>query len=88
MGKTFVVDGSKNPPSILDAGIRDSPALVRDVWPDGAEREMTYIYSACGCPVKVLVRRVGERTARTKELPVMFPDDPSVMRVIDRLMAW
>jgi hypothetical protein len=87
-GKTLMVDGSKNPATILDAGLRNNPSLVRDIWPDGAERELTYIYSACGCPVKVTSKRVGDRTARTKEMPVMFPDDPAVVQVIARLMAW
>jgi len=87
-GKTLMIDGSKNPPTILDAGLRDSQALVRDLWPDGTERELTFIYSACGCPVKAMVRRVGERTVRTKELPVMFPDDPAAMRLISQLMGW
>lgn len=87
-GKTLMIDGSKNPSTILDAGLRDTPLLVRDNWPDGVEREFTFIYSACGCPVKAMVRRTGERTVRTKEMPVMFPDDPAVMRVIARLMGW
>ena len=87
-GKTLMVDGSKNPATILDAGLRDSQALVRDLWPDGAERELTFIYSACGCPVKAMVRRVGDRTVRTKDLPVMFPDDPAAMRLISQLMGW
>ena len=83
-----MIDGSKNPSSILDAGIRNSPSLVRDIWPEGAEREFTYIYSACGCPVKAKIRREGDRTVRTTELPVMFPDDPAVMRIITQLMRW
>ena len=37
---------------------------------------------------KATARRNGERTVRTKELPVMFPDDPAVMTVIKRLMGW
>ncbi len=87
-GKTFMVDGSKNPASVLDAGINGRPQLVKDVWPDGAEREVTFIYSACGCPVKAMVRRVGNRTVRTKDLPVLFPDDPAAVTVISRLMGW
>jgi hypothetical protein len=87
-GQTQMVDGSGNPASILDARLRDTGMLVRDFWADGAERELTYIYSACGCPVKVLARRTGERTVRTKELPVIFPDDPAVLAVIARLMGW
>ncbi|HKQ06753.1 MAG TPA: hypothetical protein VJ464_16585 [Blastocatellia bacterium] len=87
-GKTFLVDGSKNPPSVLDAGINGRPQLVKDVWPDGAEREVTFVYSACGCPVKAMVRRVGDRTVRTKDLPVLFPDDPQAVAVISHLMRW
>jgi hypothetical protein len=88
MGKTFTVDGSANPASILDARIKEMGVLVRDFWPDEAERELTFLYSACGCPVKVTARRVKERTMRTKELPVIFPDDPAVVSVITRLMGW
>jgi len=87
-GKTLMVDGSKGPASILDAGLRNSTALVRDFWPDGAERELTYIYSACGCPVKVMNKRVGERAVRIRDMPVIFPDDPAVVQVITRLMGW
>lgn len=87
-GKTFIVDGSGNPASIVDARLRDNGLPVRDFWPDGAEREVTFIYSACGCPVKVAVRRIGQRTARTKELPVIFPDDPLIVKFIERLMGW
>ncbi len=87
-GKTFTVDGSSNPASILDASIKEMGIPVRIFWPDGAERQVTCIYSACGCPVKVMVKREGERTARTKDLPVMFPDDPAVVTIISRLMQW
>jgi hypothetical protein len=87
-GKTFTVDGSGNPASILDANIKEMGIPVRTFWPEGAEREMTCIYSACGCPVKVMVKREGESTARTKDLPVMFPDDPAVVTLISQLMQW
>lgn len=87
-GSSFMVDGSGGPASILDARTKPMSGLVRDLWPTGAEREVTFLYSACGCPVKVKVRRDDERTSRTKELPVMFPDDPSVLVVIRRLMRW
>jgi hypothetical protein len=87
-GKTFLVDGSNNPPSVLDAKINGRQQLVKDAWPDGAEREVTFVYSACGCPVKAMVRRVGDRTVRTKDLPVLFPDDPAAVVVISRLMRW
>lgn len=87
-GKTFLVDGSNNPSSVLEAKINGRPQLVKDAWPDGAEREVTFVYSACGCPVKAMVRRVGDRTVRTKDLPVLFPDDPQAVTVISQLMRW
>jgi len=87
-GKLLTVDGSSNPASILDASIKEAGQPVSLMWPDGAEREITFIYSACGCPVKVMCRRVGDRTMRTRELPVIFPDDPSVVTLIAQLMRW
>jgi hypothetical protein len=87
-GKTWMIDGSSNPASVLDARVRETGTLVREAWPDGAEREVTFLYSACGCPVKVMARRTGERTARTKDMPVIFPDDSAVVQVIARLMGW
>ena len=87
-GRTFTVDGSSNPTSILDATLKEPGVPVTAVWPDGEEREVTFIYSACGCPVKVMARRQGDRTVRTKELPVIFPDDPDAVRVITSLMRW
>jgi hypothetical protein len=87
-GASWVVDGTGSVSSVLDARLRDKPVKVRDFWPDGAEREVTFVYSACGCPVKVMVRRTGERTTRTRELPVIFPDDPPAVQAIARLMRW
>lgn len=87
-GGMLTVDGSKNPATILDATIKEAGRPLRDLWDDGAEREMTFIYSACGCPVKVMARRTGEITGRTKATPVIFPDDPAVVQVIHRLMGW
>jgi hypothetical protein len=87
-GKSFLLDGSKGATSILDVVVRDTGMPVQDFWPDGAERQVTFFYSACGCPVKVLARRVGDKTVRTKELPVIFPDDPVVAKAIARLMGW
>ena len=83
-----MVDGSANPASILDARIKEGGVPVRNFWPDAAEREVTFLYSACGCPVKAMIRRVGNKTVRAKELPVMFPDDPAALSVISRLMTW
>jgi 3-oxoacyl-[acyl-carrier protein] reductase len=87
-GTTMTVDGSSSPSSIIDAKVKPGDLPVRDVWPDGQERELTFIYSACGCPVKVFAKRVGDRTARVSETPVIFPDDPAAVSVITRLMKW
>ena len=87
-GKLLTVDGSNNPTWIMDAMVREKLAPLDAIWPSGVEHELTFIYSACGCPVKVMVKREGERTMRTKELPVMFPDDPAVVDKISRLMLW
>jgi hypothetical protein len=87
-GKSFVLDGSKGATSILDVVVRDTGMPVMDFWPEGAERQVTFFYSACGCPVKVLARRVRDKTVRVKELPAIFPDDPEVVATISRLMGW
>jgi hypothetical protein len=87
-GKAVTVDGSNNPRSILDARAKEMGVAIGDIWPEGAEREVTFLYSACGCPVKVLAMRVGDKTIRTRNLPVIFPDDPAVVGVIRRVMHW
>jgi hypothetical protein len=35
-----------------------------------------------------MTRRVGDRTERIKDMPVIFPDDPSVVTLISKIMAW
>lgn len=87
-GTTMTVDGSGNPNSIIDARVKPGDLPVRDVWPDGEQRELTFIYSACGCPVHVLAKRVGDRTVRVKDTPVIFPDDPAAVALISKLMRW
>ena len=87
-GATYTVDGSTNPSSIIEAKVKPGDLPVRDIWPDGQERDMTFVYSACGCPVHVLVRRAGDRTVRVKDMPVMFPDDPGAVELITRFMRW
>ncbi len=82
------VDGSTNPSSIIEARVKPGDQPVRDVWPDGQERDMTFIYSACGCPVHAQVRRAGDRTVRVKDTPVIFPDDPKVVELITKFMRW
>lgn len=86
--KMWTIDGSSSPTSILDALIKEQGVPVRDLWPDGTDREFTYLYSACGCPVKAMVRRQGDVTVRTSDQPVLFPDDPAALQVISRLMRW
>lgn len=86
--ETYVVDGSRRGDSVLDTYIQNSTQKIRDIWPDGADREVTFVYSACGCPVKVMCRRVGDRTVRTSALPVIFPDDPAAVTTISNLMKW
>jgi putative selenium metabolism protein SsnA len=98
-GKTLLIDGSNNPSSILVANIKELGKPVQDNWADGTDREFTFTYSACGCPVKAMVRRMGDRTVRVQSkrldgstrdpnLPVLFPDDPAAVSVISRLMLW
>ncbi len=87
-GKPYLLNGSKGATSVLDAIVRDLALPVRDFWPDGEEREVTLFYSACGCPVKLKARRFGDKTVRTTDLPVIFPDDPAVAAAISRLMGW
>ena len=87
-GKLWTVDGSSNPTTVLDANIKEAGIPLRDLWLDQTEREVTFIYSACGCPVKVQTRRDGEKTLRTKDQPVIFPDDPAVVTIIEKVMGW
>ncbi len=87
-GGNYVLDGGRGGSSALDAYLQNSQQKLRDVWPDGSERQFTYIYSACGCPVKAMVRRVGDRTQRVSDVPVLFPDDPAAVQTIANLMKW
>ena len=87
-GHEHLLDGSGGGPSILDAAVQDQGVRLREFWPDGAERQLIFFYSACGCPVKIMCRRQGERTVRTKDLPVIFPDDPDALGTIRRLLGW
>lgn len=88
-GKNFTVDGSANPSSILEARLKESSLPVAQEWADGSVSDLSFIYSACGCPIKVACRRVGDRTARVNTTTqVIFPDDPEAMQVITQLMRW
>jgi len=87
-GKTFTVDGSTGPSSILTATLKEPGVQIGPIWPEGEVRELTFTYSACGCPIKVKCRRAGEGTVRTDATQVIFPDDPAAMQVINALMKW
>jgi len=87
-GGARYVDGTSNPSTILGATIKDLNVSVSTYWPDGQEREVTFFYSACGCPVKVKATRTGNRIVRSSDLPVIFPDDPAAVLVINKLMGW
>lgn len=88
-GKSFTVDGSTNPSSILEAMLKEPGVSVSQAWPDGEVRDLAFIYSACGCPIHVKCKRVGDRTVRTEAATqVIFPDDPAAMQIISRLMGW
>lgn len=87
-GTSYTVDGSNNPRSILEAMLKEAGKPVSEFWPDGAVREMTFHYSACGCPVKIFCRRTGGRTVPTITDFAIFPDDPAVLQVISTLMKW
>ncbi len=87
--KSFTVDGSTNPSSILEAMLKEAGVPVSQAWPDGEVRDLAFIYSACGCPIHVKCKRVGDRTMRTESATqVIFPDDPAAMQIISRLMGW
>jgi len=87
-GTDHLLNGSGVSQSILEAVVPDQGMQLREFWPDGAERQVTFFYSACGCPVKIMCRRLGEQFRRTKELPVIFPDDPDVVVTIGHLLGW
>ena len=44
--------------------------------------------SPAGSKSPAVELEVGDRTVRTKELPVIFPDDPSAVTLISHLMRW
>jgi hypothetical protein len=86
--KQTMLDGSKGAAHVLDVPLSGTNVTARQVWPDGEEREFIFTYSTCGCPVHAKVRRVGETTMRTSDMPVMFPDDPEALLLIHQIMGW
>ncbi|MBI3653629.1 MAG: hypothetical protein HY231_21570 [Acidobacteria bacterium] len=86
-GNGFNVDvASAN--NVLSATASGKGVPVANLWPDGEVMEVTFIYSMCGCPVKAKVKRVGDKTMRINDLPVMFPDDPDALQTIAKFMKW
>ena len=57
-GHTVTVDGSKNPASILQANVNGGSGVN---CRRGRNAKSVFLYSACGCPVKVLCLRTGEQ---------------------------
>src|ERR1044071_2926604 len=53
-GKSLTIDGSNNPATILQANVKELGVPLNSIWADGTEREFTFLYSACGCPVKAM----------------------------------
>ncbi len=86
--RSLTVDGSSNPASIFDAKLKENGALVNDFWKEGREKEVQFVYSTCGCPVHIKAKRFGNKSVRSSELPVLFPDDPAAVAIINRLMRW
>jgi hypothetical protein len=87
--KTFTVDGSTGPPTIFEATLKESGVPVGQVWPEGEVRDLSFIFSACGCPIHVKCRREGSRTTRAEPASqLIFPDDPAAVQVISQLMQW
>lgn len=87
-GQLATIDGSSNPSSLLAASIKETGRTLGEMWLEDERRELVFIYSACGCPVKVMCQRKGDRLVRTSAMPVIFPDDPAVLEVIRRLLRW
>src|SRR5262245_30043262 len=87
-GQGRLLDGTKATNSIFNATLNDSGEPLDNFWPDGETRDVTLVYSVCGCPVHVMARREGNKTVRIKDTPVIFPDDYAVAVTINRLMGW
>jgi hypothetical protein len=87
-GHPLTIDGSTGPASMMQATLKETGQLVEQAWPEGTQREITFLYSACGCPVKVKCQRSNNRLVRISESPVIFPDDPAALTIINQLMGW
>ena len=86
--KYYTVDGSGNPASIFDCKLDETKQSLNDYWKNNTIKEFIFIYSACGCPVHVKFLRTGFKSIFQSGDHVIFPDDPEVLEVIRKLMAW
>ena len=86
--KYYTVNGSGNPASIFDCKLDETKQSLNDFWKNNTVKEFIFIYSACGCPVHVKFLRMGFKSIFQSGDTVIFPDDPAVLSVIHRLMAW
>jgi len=86
--KYYTVDGSGNPSSIFDCKLDETKQPLNDYWANNTIKEFIFIYSACGCPVHVKFLRMGFTSIFQSGDTVIFPDDPAVLAMIHKLMAW
>ena len=86
--KFYTVNGSGNPASIFDCKLDETKQPVNDYWKNNTVKEFIFIYSACGCPVHVKFLRMGFKSIFQSGDNVIFPDDPGVLSVLHKLMAW
>jgi len=86
--KYYTVDGSGNPASIFDCKLDETKQPLNDYWKNNTVKEFIFVYSACGCPVHVKFLRMGFTSIYQGGDTVIFPDDPGVLAVIRRLMAF
>jgi hypothetical protein len=86
--KYFTVDGSGNPATIYDCKLDETKQSLNDYWKNNTVKEFIFIYSACGCPVHVKFLRMGFKSIFQSGDNVIFPDDPAVLSVLHKLMAW
>jgi len=86
--KYYTVNGNGNPATIFDCILDETKASLNSYWKNNTVKEFIFIYSACGCPVHVKFLRKGNQSVFQSGDNVIFPDDPGVLTVIHKLMAW
>ena len=86
--KYYTVNGNGNPATIFDCILDETKQSVNDYWKNYTVKEFIFIYSACGCPVHVKFMRQGFKSTFQSGDNVIFPDDPAVLAVIHKLLAY